>query len=87
MKDDRNGHRVPVTLSLGELTEPHHTSCYRLWNLARDASVHRFAAGAKPEALAPAWEELRTEAAALTASAPPPAEPAMPAATQARIAR
>ena len=76
-EDDGAGHRVPVTLSLGQLDEPHHTSCYRLWNLSREANVHHYVAGPKQEALLPAWEGLRAEAAALAAAAPEPT-PAVP---------
>jgi Peptidase family M48 len=80
LQDDGAGHRVPVTLSLGDLNEPHHTSCYRLWNLSREAGVHHYVPGPKQEALLPEWAGLQAEAAALTAAAPAPA-PAPAAAT------
>jgi len=68
-QDDGAGNRVPVTMSLGRLDEPHHTSCYRLWNLAREASVQHFVAGPKQQPLAPDWADLRAEAATVAAGA------------------
>ncbi|NOU26504.1 MAG: M48 family metalloprotease [Polyangiaceae bacterium] len=68
-KDDGSGHRIPVTLSLGDLEEPHHTNCYRLWNLANEAKAHKYPVGPRLPALSPAWSEIRARAATLTSQA------------------
>ena len=68
-KDDGTGKRVSVPMSLGQLDEPHHTSCYRLFNLAREAAAHHYVAGPAQPALTPAWDDLRAEAASLAATA------------------
>jgi hypothetical protein len=58
---------APVTLSMGQLDEPHHPGCYRLFNLWREGRAHRFVAGARGAPLLPEWSTLRAEAAALAA--------------------
>jgi hypothetical protein len=58
-----------MTMNMGDLAEPHHTSCYRLWNLWREAQAQKFAPGPKLDALTPEWATLKAEAAQLTSSA------------------
>lgn len=65
-RDDGAGRMVPVTMSLGQLDEPHHASCYRLYNLWRESKVHRYPATRAPEALSPAWSELQGRAKTLS---------------------
>jgi hypothetical protein len=66
---DATGKRVAVTMNMGQLDEPHHTSCYRLYNLWREARVHHYEIAPAPAPLAPAWADLKAEAATLAASA------------------
>lgn len=65
-RDDGTGRMVPVTVKLGQLDEPHHASCYRLYNLWRESKVHRYPATRAPEPLVPAWSELQAQAKALS---------------------
>jgi hypothetical protein len=65
-----DGTRVPVTMSLGQLDEPHHTSCYRLYNLAREARVRNYTLGAAQTELSPPWATLKAQAKTLSTSAP-----------------
>jgi hypothetical protein len=60
---------APVTVSMGQLDEPHHASCYRLYNLWREAKAQGYVPAPRPEALSPEWATLRAEAAELAASA------------------
>lgn len=68
------GERLPVFVTLGDLDDPHHGSCYRLFNLWREARDH----GYRPvgtfsppsSGLGDSWAELQRAAAALTESAP-----------------
>lgn len=86
---DGSGRRVPVMVSLGRLDEPHHSSCYRLFNSWREARAHRYVPAPKPAPLEPPWETLRAHATELTSSAPPPPapsiEPAPPGAADAGV--
>lgn len=67
---DASGRRVPVTMSMGRLDEPHHASCYRLYNMWRELRAHRFEPGPRGPALEPAWSTLQAEAARLSHAAP-----------------
>jgi Zn-dependent protease with chaperone function len=58
-----------VTVNMGQLDEPHHTSCYRLYNLWREGRAHSFVPGARLPALAPEWDTLKSEAASLASQA------------------
>lgn len=59
----------PGTINLGQLDEPHHASCYRLYNFVREAKAHQYVPGPRQPALEPSWDTLRAEAAQLAASA------------------
>lgn len=60
---------VPVTMNMGQLDEPHHTSCYRLYNLWREGKAQQFQPGTRLPALAPEWAALKAEAGAITGAA------------------
>ncbi len=63
----------PRFVSLGDLTSAHHATCYRLFNLWREARAHRYVPGPRAEMLRPeAWESLRLRARALSDAAPAP---------------
>jgi hypothetical protein len=66
-----DGRPSPMFVSLGDLTSAHHASCYRLFNLRREANAHRYLPGPRSELLAPeAWEALRLRARELSNAAP-----------------
>lgn len=78
-RTDEQGRRTPVTVDMGQLEEPHHANCYRLYNLFRESRVHRYTIGTRPPALEPAWPVLKARAAELARTAsPPPAPSSMP---------
>jgi hypothetical protein len=60
---------APVSVNMGTLDEPHHASCYRLYNLWREGRALQLQPGARLPALAPEWATLKAEAAAVTAGA------------------
>ncbi len=60
---------APVSVNMGALDEPHHASCYRLYNLWREGRAQQFQPGARLPALAPEWATLKAEAGAVTAGA------------------
>lgn len=65
------GRPSPRFVSLGDLTSAHHATCYRLFNLWREARAHRYVPGPRAERLAPeAWESLRLRARELSDAAP-----------------
>ncbi len=75
---DASGHRIPMTMSLGRLEEPHHASCYRLFNMWREIRAHRYTPGPRQPELQPPWSVLREQAAQLTAMAAAPPAAAQP---------
>ncbi len=60
---------APVSVNMGRLDEPHHTSCYRLYNLWREGRAQRFQPEPQQPSFAPDWATLRAEAGAVTAAA------------------
>lgn len=76
---NEGGRRVPVTVDLGQLDEPHHASCYRVFNLYQLSKTARPRVGPKQAPLDPPWDVLKAHAAELVQSAPPPPAPATPA--------
>ncbi len=67
---DSAGRRRPVFVSLGDLGDAHHADCYRIYNLRREAHVHRYVTAAPPAPLSPPYAELAAEARSLRADAP-----------------
>ena len=71
-----DGASVPVMMTLGNLVDPHHGSCYRVFNTWREANAHRFAAvGTFEPPAGPSWKELADYALELSgrgAKEPPP---------------
>lgn len=63
---DERGKRVPVVVSLGDLSDKHHSTCYRIYNLWRETRVHTFVQGRRLAPLTPEWEPLRAQAAELS---------------------
>lgn len=66
---DAQGQKVPFTVSLGDVDEPHHSSCYRMYNLWREQRAHQYVAAPAPAALTPPWSELKAAAQRITAAA------------------
>ena len=54
---------------MGQLDEPHHTSCYRLYNLWREGNAHGYQASAPLPPLSPEWSTLKAEAQTLAEQA------------------
>ena len=75
-RTDEQGRRVLVTVEMGQLDEPHHSNCYRLYNLFRESRAHRYTIGTRPAALEPAWSVLQARAAELASTATQPPAPA-----------
>jgi hypothetical protein len=70
---DESGAKVPVFVPLGTLDDPHHASCYRLFNLWREQKLQGYVPAAAPEpAPGPDWAELKATAERLSAEAPDP---------------
>ncbi len=66
VRTDDSGRRIPIAMSLGDLVDPHHASCYRVFNVWRELGVHRYVAGQAPSPLEPSWSVLREEASRLS---------------------
>ena len=60
---------TPVVMTLGDLSDPHHSLCYRLYNLWRETGLHRHESGFAPVPLRPAWATLVQYAEQLSAAA------------------
>lgn len=73
MTTDESGQPKPHVVVIGQLDEPHHGSCYRLYNLWREQKAHGYVAGPAPAPLSPPWSEIQAEAARITAAAATPA--------------
>lgn len=72
MTTDPSGAKQRVRITLGALADTHHGSCYRVYNLWREAEAHRFGSYVKvaaSEPFSPSWPELAAHAAALTQEA------------------
>ena len=69
-----SGERRPVFVTLGDLDDPHHGSCYRLFNLWREARDHGYSPvgtfSPPPSGGSETWAELQRAAATLTEAAP-----------------
>ncbi len=65
---DASGARVPEFVPLGFLSDPHHSECYRLFNLWREHKLHRYQP-ASPLVFADDWESIRTRAKTLSEAA------------------
>lgn len=71
MTTDDSGRRTPHVMVIGELDEPHHSTCYRLYNLWREQKAHGYVAGPAPAPLSPPWSEIQAEAQRVVNSVPP----------------
>jgi Zn-dependent protease with chaperone function len=66
---DERGQRSHVYVPLGNLIEPHHGYCYRLFNLSRERVAHGHVAGAaKLPTFAEPWSTIHDAAVAASAS-------------------
>lgn len=48
-----------VYIPLGDLSDPHHSMCYRLFNLHREATKHKYITGPKLSPLSPSWDAIK----------------------------
>lgn len=54
---EENGRKVPVYVPIGDLSEPHHSTCYRLFNFWRNKKLQRYNVAA-PIAWATDWDNV-----------------------------
>lgn len=64
--------KTPITVTIGSIESKHHTSCYRLYNLWREARAHKYVKGPAQKPLPYAWETLRKSAETYTKTPSPP---------------
>jgi hypothetical protein len=58
-KDFRDEAGNEVSVPVGDLADPHHSFCFRAWNLARELRVHRYTVtGTVPTPPGGAWADL-----------------------------
>lgn len=62
---DASGARVPLFVPIGDLNEPHHSDCYRLFNFWREQQLRAYRV-AEPLAFEPGWDALRAQAQQLS---------------------
>lgn len=60
------GKPSPMLVSMGDLEDPHHGVCYRLYNLWRETRAHAYEAQGTYTSVGPAWDDLRAEAKKLS---------------------
>jgi hypothetical protein len=53
---------TPMFVSMGNLGDAHHADCYRIYNLRREAMVHRYVVARPPAPLSPPYAEIADEA-------------------------
>jgi hypothetical protein len=73
-----DGARTTHFVQLGDLHDPHHGECYRVFNLLRELQAHRYqAANERPPVEGP-WDPIKAQAKELLDAldaAPPPVDP------------
>jgi hypothetical protein len=62
---DANGARTPVFVPIGDLSEPHHSDCYRLFNFWREQQHHAYQA-TSTITFQPGWDMIQAHARELT---------------------
>ena len=62
---DSAGKTVAAYVAIGDLSEPHHSDCYRLFNFWRNKKLRRYTV-ATPAVFEPGWEALRAHAQELS---------------------
>lgn len=65
---DASGARVPLFVPIGDLNEPHHSDCYRLFNFWREQKLRNYRA-VRSLTFEPGWDALRAQAQQLSAQA------------------
>jgi hypothetical protein len=65
---DASGARVPTFVPIGDLTEPHHSNCYRLFNFWREQKLRNYQVANELE-LDAGWDALRQAARQLSDAA------------------
>lgn len=63
------GKREPVLVALGDLNEPHHATCYRVFNLYQQTLAHAYRVAPRATVSGPSWEAIQGIAQAISASA------------------
>ena len=65
MIKNADGTTTPIVMTLGDLSDNHHGTCYRLYNLWRESKSHKYPSGARPAELSPAWADVQAHATEL----------------------
>ena len=65
---EADGRRVATFVPIGNLGEPHHSECYRLFNLWREQRLRNYQV-TEPATFEPGWDDVRAQAGALSAAA------------------
>lgn len=68
----------PVSVPIGNLTDPHHSLCFRAFNVSREINAHHYATAARPTPPGDAWSTILTRLGAELNPAPPPPPPPAP---------
>lgn len=64
VKTNHDGSKEQVYVPIGNLSDKHHSDCYRLFNLWRENEVHAYESAPAPAPLSPAWTEIQEAAKA-----------------------
>ena len=62
---DGSGHKIAAYVPIGDLSEPHHSDCYRLFNFWRNKKLRNYTV-TSPVVFAPGWDALRAHAQELS---------------------
>jgi len=67
-KSFTNDDNTPTFVPIGDLSEPHHSDCYRLFNFWREQKLRNYSIG-EPFVFAGDWQTYQDEARALSSQA------------------
>ena len=62
MKTSAGGQKELVFVPLGDLHDPHHGDCYRLFNMSQEQRAHRFRKSGASPSFAEPWESIQAAA-------------------------
>ncbi len=64
MEKKADGTEAEAYVPIGRFSDPHHSDCYRLFNLYREAKAHGYVSAPAPAPLQPAWADIQAAAKA-----------------------
>ena len=68
----------PVSVPIGNLSDPHHSLCFRAFNVSRELNAHHYATAVRPTPPGDEWSTIMTRLGAELNPAPPPPPPPAP---------